>query len=85
MNEKYNDSANKNSINNINENILDSYSNLQKKYEDNKRSIKEFEGYLLPVPVGYDGVLTAAFGDYMKLPPEEKRVIHHKNNLFWKE
>ena len=46
---------------------------------------KEFEGYLLPVPVGYDGVLTAAFGDYMKLPPEEKRVIHHKNNLFWKE
>lgn len=31
MNEKYNDSANKNSINNINENILDSYSNLQKK------------------------------------------------------
>ena len=46
MNEKYNDSANKNSINNINENILDSYSNLQKKYEDNKRSIKEFEGYL---------------------------------------
>ena len=44
---------NKNSINynnninlNINENITDSYSTLLKKYEDNKRSIKEFEGYL---------------------------------------
>ena len=36
----------KNSINNnINENI-DNYSNLQKKYEENKKSIKEFEGYL---------------------------------------
>ena len=46
MNEKYKDNTNKNSINNINENINESFSNLQKKYEDNKRSIKEFECYL---------------------------------------
>jgi len=47
MNEKLNENENKNSINNnINENINDSYSNLLKKYEDNKKSIKEFEGYL---------------------------------------
>ena len=40
------DNPNKNSINNnISENI-DNYSNLQKKYEENKKSIKEFEGYL---------------------------------------
>lgn len=50
-----------------------------------KAVLKEFEGHLMPVPVGYDEVLKAAYGDYMKLPPEEKRVIHHKNNLFWKE
>jgi hypothetical protein len=47
MNEKYIEKTNKNSINhNINETSNDSFSNLQKKFEDNKRSIKEFECYL---------------------------------------
>lgn len=38
---------------------------------------REFEGHLLPIPVGYDAYLRMAFGDYMALPPEEKRVCHH--------
>lgn len=38
---------------------------------------KEFEGLELPVPVGYDAYLKMAFGDYMKLPPPEKRVAEH--------
>ena len=46
--------------------------------------LKEFEGYMLPVPVGYDQILTASYGDYMQLPPEEKRIAHHENNIFWK-
>ena len=46
---------------------------------------KDFEGYKLPVPVGYDAVLRAQFGDYMQLPPEEQRIQHHENNIFWKE
>lgn len=36
-----------------------------------------FEGKMLPIPVGYDGYLKMAFGDYMQLPPVEKRVCHH--------
>lgn len=37
----------------------------------------EFEQNTLPVPIGVDGYLEEAFGDYMKLPPVEKRVAHH--------
>ncbi len=37
----------------------------------------DFEGYKLPIPVGYDEYLKMAFGDYMQMPPEEKRVAKH--------
>ncbi len=37
-----------------------------------------FEGHMMPIPVGYDQYLKMAFGDYMQLPPEEKRVCHHE-------
>lgn len=46
--------------------------------------MKDFEGELFAIPIGYDKVLRAQFGDYMQLPPEEKRVTHHNNNVFWK-
>lgn len=38
---------------------------------------KDFEGYKLPIPVGYDTYLKMAFGDYMELPPEEKQLPSH--------
>jgi len=37
----------------------------------------EFEGKNYRIPRGYDAWLKAFYGDYMKLPPEEKRVSHH--------
>lgn len=35
-----------------------------------------FEGHKLHAPGGYEKYLTQIFGDYMKLPPEEKRIDH---------
>lgn len=36
-----------------------------------------FHDYTVRVPKGYDQYLTQIYGDYMVLPPEEKRVTHH--------
>ena len=35
-----------------------------------------FEGFQACVPSNPDAVLTALFGDYMQIPPKEKRAIH---------
>ena len=37
----------------------------------------EFEGGMYMAPKGYDEVLTSIYGDYMQLPPPEKRVTHN--------
>lgn len=37
-----------------------------------------FEGELFPGPAQYDAVLTAQFGDYRQLPPEEDRENRHQ-------
>lgn len=44
----------------------------------------EFEGERFPAPVGYDEVLRAQYGEYMILPPEEKRITHHENEIYWR-
>ena len=44
-----------------------------------KNSIEtDFEDLKSYIPVGYDKYLTQFYGDYMKLPPKEKRVGHHE-------
>lgn len=40
-----------------------------------------FEGMILPGAKDYDGYLRIKYGDYMKLPPAEKRKVHPVSKL----
>jgi lipopolysaccharide cholinephosphotransferase len=45
-----------------------------------------FEDTQMPIPRGYDEILKGWYGDYMKLPPENKRTTTHtKHTVWWKE
>lgn len=44
----------------------------------------EFEGRNFPAPEGYDKYLRHLYGDYMQMPPEDKRVSVHEFKLYWK-
>lgn len=46
---------------------------------------KEFENLLLKIPTNYDAYLKQMYGDYMTLPPEEKRIGEHFYNTYYKE
>ncbi len=53
---------------------------MKKKYKKEwfaSAEFVDFENCKMPIPVGYDGYLKEAFGDYRELPPEEKRKAHH--------
>jgi lipopolysaccharide cholinephosphotransferase len=41
----------------------------------------EFEGHMLNCPVEYDKILCEIYGNYMELPPESKRIPHHKYSI----
>jgi len=41
----------------------------------------EFEGLSVAIPKGWPSYLKRKYGDYMKLPPVEKRVNHHGSGL----
>ena len=47
-------------------------------------TMHSFEGYDFMVIEKYDTYLRSVFGDYMQLPPEEKRVTHHAFKAWWK-
>jgi lipopolysaccharide cholinephosphotransferase len=57
--------------------LMGSLYSMQKHYRDYlpTKDIK-FESIIVPVPNNYEKVLTGYYGNYMQIPPEEKRQIH---------
>lgn len=47
--------------------------------------LHKFEDRELLIMKGYDHYLKCGFGNYMQLPPIEKRVSHHNFQAYWKE
>ena len=45
---------------------------------------KEFEGHLFNVPNNYDMWLSTFYGNYMELPPIDKRKAHHNSKCYYK-
>ena len=43
----------------------------------------DFEGFNMPAPVGYDQILSAAYGNYMKFPSEDQRKPTIDNLVFY--
>lgn len=48
-------------------------------YEDSEAMV--FEGVVLQAPKDYDGYLSFKFGNYMELPPLEKRKVHPVSDI----
>lgn len=44
-----------------------------------------FENLTVSIINKYDEYLTKAYGDYMQLPPEEKRIPRHHFTAYWKD
>ena len=51
----------------------------------NERKLYHFEGLELFGPGNYDSYLSHIYGDYMKLPPKEKRKGHHFSKIVFKD
>ena len=44
-----------------------------------------FEGHDIQIISGYHDYLSLTYGDYMQLPPEEKRLAHHHSTAYTKD
>ena len=58
--------------------------NRKEVYE--KSVLIPFEDIMVPAPVGYDEYLTQLYGgNYMEMPPVEKRQTHHSYTITRKD
>lgn len=44
-----------------------------------------FENLVFPAPSGYHEYLSSLYGNYMELPPKEKRISKHDFDAYWNE
>ena len=49
------------------------------------RELHKFEDTEFYIPSNYHEILTARYGDWRKVPPEEQQIPHHVQNVWWKE
>lgn len=56
---------------------------IEREYFDDVIEV-EFEGKIFQAPKGYEKYLSNLYGDYMELPPIEKRVASHRGEIWWK-
>ena len=54
--------------------VDDGIKNYQINKDIKETKLAEFEGQQFYIPVGYDRILRNIYGDYMELPPKEKRI-----------
>lgn len=57
---------------------------LQKKSNFDSYILTDFEDSKFYIIGGYDNYLRNTYGDYMILPPMEKRISHHYFKAYWK-
>ena len=60
---------------------LNEYPLIFKKSDFGKGKKSDFEDMKVNVPENYDEILTTLYGDYMQLPPEEKRYNHMAEHI----
>ncbi len=51
----------------------------------NKTITVNFENEKFQAPAGYNVYLKSLYGDYMELPPKEKRISRHSYKAYWKK
>ena len=56
---------------------------VYKKSDIEPGTMHRFESFVYNVPGNYDAVLKATYGDYMQLPPPEKRVSKHGYRAYY--
>ena len=60
------------------------YKEIQDRSNLSKAIKMKFEDTEFMAPIGYDKYLRGMYGDYMTLPPKEKRTSHHDFSAYWK-
>ena len=57
----------------------------QSDFKSSEPQMMPFEGEMFAVPAEYDHILSTIYGDYMKMPPEDKQVATHTAKILKKD